>query len=76
MEKGGSAYLPQTMVQPLLDAGQLHRVSEVNDWQRPLYLSYRKNSSSIEAIVQVEKLMKTLDPFSVVRTVAKWKPCD
>lgn len=67
----GSAYLPQTMVQPLLDAGQLHRVSEVNDWQRPLYLSYRKNSSSIEAIVQVEKLMKTLDPFSVVRTVGK-----
>ncbi|EGR4189262.1 LysR family transcriptional regulator [Vibrio cholerae] len=71
LEKGGSAYLPQTMVQPLLDAGQLHRVSEVNDWQRPLYLSYRKNSSSIEAIVQVEKLMKTLDPFSVVRTVGK-----
>ncbi|MCG6364353.1 LysR family transcriptional regulator, partial [Vibrio fluvialis] len=71
LEKGGSAYLPQTMGQPLLDAGQLHRVSEVNDWQRPLYLSYRKNSSSIEAIVQVEKLMKTLDPFSVVRTVGK-----
>ncbi len=40
----GSAYLPQTMVQPLLDAGQLHRVSEVNDWQRPLYLSYRKTA--------------------------------
>ncbi|MGL6172080.1 MAG: LysR substrate-binding domain-containing protein, partial [Vibrio sp.] len=70
IEKGGSAYLPETMVRPLLETGQLYPVSEVNQWHRPLYLSYRKNSSSIEAIVQVEKLIKTLDPLETLRSAS------
>lgn len=69
LDKGGSAYLPETMVQPFLQAGRLHRVSDVHEWHRPLYLSYRKNSSSIDAIVQVEKLIKTLPPQKALSPV-------
>lgn len=64
LEKGGSAYMPASVVEPFLNSGQLHRVAGVEDWHRPIYLSYRKNSSSIEAITQVENLVTSIDPLT------------
>ncbi|MBY7668256.1 LysR family transcriptional regulator [Vibrio anguillarum] len=64
LEKGGSAYLPTSLVKPFIHSGQLYRIGNVEDWQRPIFLSYRKNSSSIEAIMQVEKLVKNINPSS------------
>lgn len=64
LEKGGSAYMPASVVEPFLNSGQLHRVAGVEDWYRPIYLSYRKNSSSVEAITQVEGLVKNIDPLT------------
>jgi len=64
LEKGGSAYLPASLVEPFLASGQLHKVEGVEDWYRPIYLSYRKASTSIEAIKQVEELVKTIDPVT------------
>ncbi|KAB0478583.1 LysR family transcriptional regulator [Vibrio chagasii] len=62
LEKGGSAYLPVSLVEPFIESGQLHKVKGVEDWYRPIYLSYRKNSTSVEAIIQVEKLVNEIDP--------------
>ncbi|MCG9553252.1 MULTISPECIES: LysR family transcriptional regulator [Vibrio] len=62
LEKGGSAYLPVSLVEPFIESGQLHKVKGVEDWYRPIYLSYRKNSTSVEAIMQVEKLVNEIDP--------------
>lgn len=64
LEKGGSAYMPASVVEPFLNSGQLHRVAGVEDWYRPIYLSYRKNSSSVDAITQVEGLVKNIDPLT------------
>lgn len=64
LEKGGSAYLPASLVEPFIASGQLHYVQGVSNWQRPIYLSYRKNSTAIEAINQVEKLAQRIDPLS------------
>ncbi|NIY84098.1 LysR family transcriptional regulator [Vibrio hepatarius] len=64
LEKGGSAYLPASLVEPFLASGQLYKVKEVADWCRPIYLSYRKASTSIEAIKQLEELVKTIDPVT------------
>ncbi|WPC76803.1 LysR family transcriptional regulator [Vibrio porteresiae] len=64
LEKGGSAYLPASVVEPFIKAKQLYRVQGVDDWYRPVYLSYRKNSSSIDAIIQVEDLVKHIDPLT------------
>lgn len=64
LEKGGSAYLPTSLVEPFIHSGQLYRIDNEEDWQRPIFLSYRKNSSSIEAIMQVEKLVKNINPSS------------
>jgi len=64
LEKGGSAYLPASVVEPFLSSGELNRVPGVDVWQRPIYLSYRKNSSTIEAIAQVEELVKNIDPLT------------
>ncbi len=57
LEKGGAAYLPNSVVEPFLNSGQLCEVGEIKDWQRPIYLSYRKSSTSINAIKQVESLI-------------------
>ena len=62
LEKGGSAYLPVSLVEPFIESGQLHKVKGVEDWYRPIYLSYLKNSTSVEAIMQVEKLVNEIDP--------------
>ncbi|MCW8335801.1 LysR family transcriptional regulator [Vibrio paucivorans] len=64
LEKGGSAYLPASLVEPFINSGQLFNVTGVKEWQRPIYLSYRKNSSSVEAITQVEELVKDIDPLT------------
>ena len=64
LEKGGSAYLPVSLVEPFLATSQLFKVEGVEGWQRPIYLSYRKASTSIEAIEQVEELVKTIDPVT------------
>ncbi|RDX39268.1 LysR family transcriptional regulator [Vibrio campbellii] len=64
LEKGGSAYLPASLVEPFIVSGQLHKVSDVEDWYRPIYLSYRKASTSVEAIKQVEEIVKEIDPLT------------
>ncbi|TON05033.1 LysR family transcriptional regulator [Vibrio parahaemolyticus] len=64
LEKGGAAYLPVSLVEPFIANGQLYKVSEVEDWYRPIYLSYRKASTSVEAIKQVEEIVKEIDPLT------------
>ncbi|MDF2155216.1 LysR family transcriptional regulator [Vibrio sp. CAU 1672] len=64
LEKGGSAYLPVSLVEPFIASGQLHKVRGVADWYRPIYLSYRKASTSLDAIKQVEELVKGIDPLT------------
>ncbi|WP_428775032.1 LysR family transcriptional regulator [Vibrio sp.] len=64
LEKGGSAYLPLPLVEPFLQSEQLFTVSGVADWYRPIYLSYRKESTSLEAIRQVEEIAKQIDPLT------------
>ncbi|CAH0529596.1 LysR family transcriptional regulator [Vibrio hippocampi] len=64
LEKGGCAYLPNALVMPLLESGQLHKVKGAEAWIRPLYMSYRKNSTSLEAIHQIEALANEVAPTS------------
>ncbi|ELB2103445.1 LysR family transcriptional regulator [Vibrio parahaemolyticus] len=64
LEKGGAAYLPVSLVEPFIANGQLNKVSGVEDWYRPIYLSYRKASTSVEAIKQVEEIVKEIDPLT------------
>jgi DNA-binding transcriptional LysR family regulator len=62
LEKGGSAYLPASVVEPFLNSGQLLSVENSMELDRPLYLSYRKKSTSIDAILEVEKLIQEINP--------------
>lgn len=62
LEKGGSAYLPASIAEPFLQSQQLHLVQDSQAWYRPIYLSYRKKGSALEAIQQVEALIKDFDP--------------
>ncbi|MFC5081092.1 HTH-type transcriptional regulator YofA [Vibrio thalassae] len=62
LEKGGSAYLPSSLVEPFLESGQLYQVEGSEVWSRPLFISYRKNSTSLEEILQVEQLVTKIEP--------------
>jgi len=64
LEKGGSAYLPASVVEPFIASQELFLIPDVEEWHRPVYLSYRKSSSTIEAIAQVEELVKKIDPLT------------
>lgn len=70
LEKGGSAYLPLSLVESFLKSGQLQLVEKSFNWDRPIYLSYRKKSTSIDAINAVAALIPQIDPsssFSLVK---------
>ncbi|UGA57441.1 LysR family transcriptional regulator [Vibrio sp. VB16] len=69
LEKGGSAYLPASVVEPFLNSGQLLLVENSLNWDRPLYLSYRKKSTSLEAIIAVEKLIHKIEPSTAYSLV-------
>ncbi|WP_295899557.1 LysR family transcriptional regulator [uncultured Vibrio sp.] len=64
LEKGGCAYLPLSLAQPFLDAEQLYRVEGIDEWARPIYMSYRKNSHMVESIEKVRSLVDTIEPAS------------
>lgn len=64
LEKGGSAYLPYSLAEPFINSGQLAVVKGNAAISRPLYMNYRKNSTSIEAILEVYGLINKVDPLS------------
>ncbi|WP_299786850.1 LysR family transcriptional regulator [uncultured Shewanella sp.] len=57
LDKGGAAYLPASMVNFYLESEQLYRVEGSEPWHRPVYLTYRRDSASLEAITKVEALI-------------------
>lgn len=65
LKKGGSAYLPKDLIQPYLQQGQLYPVAFAQEWQRSIYLSYRKNSLVLDAIREVEAKAQHAFSFSV-----------
>jgi len=69
LEKGGSAYLPLSLVESFLKSGQLQLVEKSFNWDRPIYLSYRKKSTSIDAINAVAALIPQIDPSSAFSLV-------
>ena len=69
LEKGGSAYLPLSLVESFLKSGQLQLVEKSFNWDRPIYLSYRKKSTSIDAINAVAALILQIDPSSAFSLV-------
>ncbi|MDP5252576.1 MULTISPECIES: LysR family transcriptional regulator [unclassified Vibrio] len=64
LERGGCAYLPISLAKPFVETKQLYINQDQQAWSLPIYLSYRKNSTSIEAIQQVEALLSETDPFT------------
>ncbi|CAM4052265.1 MULTISPECIES: LysR family transcriptional regulator [Vibrio] len=64
LEKGGTAYLPTSVVEPFVASEQLYKVDDSKGWCRPIYLSYRKSSNSIDAIKQIERLIAEIDPLT------------
>lgn len=64
LEKGGAAYLPKTVVAPFIESQQLYIVLEQESWLRPVYLSYRADAASLEAIQKVENLISATEPES------------
>ncbi|AQS39429.1 transcriptional regulator, LysR family [Shewanella psychrophila] len=62
LDKTGAAYLPVSMVSPLLASTQLYRVEGAELWLRPIFINYRKDSVSLEAIAKIEGLLQEMLP--------------
>ncbi|BCL68169.1 LysR family transcriptional regulator [Vibrio nigripulchritudo] len=64
LDKGGAAYLPASIVEPFIASGQLFQIKDIEPWYRPIYLSYRKDTSAIEAVQRIEAMVKDIDPLT------------
>ncbi|MBE7216599.1 LysR family transcriptional regulator [Shewanella benthica] len=62
LDKTGAAYLPVSMVSPLLASTQLYSVEGAELWLRPIFINYRKDSVSFEAIAKIEGLLQEMFP--------------
>lgn len=58
LEKGGTAYLPETMVHGHIQANKLVVVKNSNPIHQPVFLSYRKKSNALDAISAIEQLIQ------------------
>lgn len=59
LQKGGAAYLPNSITTPYLTTKQLYHVKESEPWDRPVYLIYRRDTISHDAIAKIERLVMT-----------------
>ncbi|RJG42647.1 LysR family transcriptional regulator [Motilimonas pumila] len=66
LQQGGFAYLPRSMVQPFIDAKQLFYVADTSNIIKPIYLTYRRQSTSQQAIEQVQQLLQQLNPAAAL----------
>lgn len=57
LQKGGSAYLPLSMVQQHLKERILFRVQGIDSWIKPLYIAYRERHTSIDKLQEIEKML-------------------
>jgi DNA-binding transcriptional LysR family regulator len=55
LKQGGSAYLPLSMVQDLLESGQLHRVNNAPQIQREVFAAYSHKCTRRELVEDVIK---------------------
>ena len=62
LDNTGAAYLPVSMVSPLLASKQLYSVEGAELWLRPIFINYRKDSVSFEAISKIEGLLQEMFP--------------
>lgn len=58
LQKGGSAYLPLSMVKRLLKEKKLFQVQGVEPWIKPVFITYRLRHISIEKIKNIENILK------------------
>ncbi|WP_076412969.1 LysR family transcriptional regulator [Shewanella sp. UCD-KL12] len=60
LDRGGAAYLPLSLVHELLAAKRLFLVEGGEVWLRPIFINYRQDSASSEAILRVDSLLEQL----------------
>ncbi|ACA87930.1 LysR family transcriptional regulator [Shewanella woodyi] len=58
LQKGGAAYLPTSISAPYLQDNRLNLVRGAEPWDRPVYLSYRRDTLQLDAIEKIERLVK------------------
>ena len=55
LQNGGAAFLPQALVQPYLDSGELVRINDATSLERSVYAAYLPDCDRIEQIKTVIK---------------------
>ena len=55
LQNGGAAFLPQALVQPYIDSGELVRISDATSLERSVYAAYLPDCDRIEQIKTVVK---------------------
>lgn len=53
LAKGGTAFLPDTLVSPFIDAGQLYEVSSYNSMTKSVYANFHKDNKAYRTIKDI-----------------------
>lgn len=62
LAKGGTAFLPETSVQPFIDSGQLFEVSSLSTMTKSVYANYHKDNKAVRIIKEIINVLDQSKP--------------
>lgn len=66
LAKGGSGYLPKSLVEPFLKVNKLYIVPNQHKMHRPVFANFKKSSADVEVIKRLVSVLDEANPQSPV----------
>jgi hypothetical protein len=58
LECGGTAYLPDMLIKPFVEKGQLHVIENLPVFEREIFSAVHQDNENEERILEIKKLFK------------------
>lgn len=62
LQCSGSAYLPDVLVQPFIEQGQLFKVADVPRFERNVYIAFHKDNENADKLHDIKRLLRQEEP--------------
>jgi len=62
LQCGGTAYLPDVLVQPFIEQEQLFKVSKVPTFERNVYIAFHQDNENADKLHEIKRLLRQEEP--------------
>ena len=62
LQCGGTAYLPDVLVEPFIEQGSLHRLDALPEFKRDVYIAYHKENEHAQKLHASRRMLGKEEP--------------